>query len=170
MAGKANKRSALHKVGFPPLVHPDSRLLILGSMPGERSLAEQQYYAHPRNLFWTMIAARAGLSSAPDDYEARKALLQQLHIALWDVCDACIREGSLDTAILEEIPNRIDQLLELHPGIRTVAFNGQKAAALFRRYFKLKDGIRYITLPSTSPANAGVSLDRKKGQWMQLLT
>lgn len=160
-------RSSRHKTGFPPVVNADSRLLILGSMPGERSLADQQYYAHPRNLFWPFIAALCH-DMVPEDYTARKKLLLNNRIAVWDVCDACIREGSLDTAILDEIPNAIEDLLDQYPGIRTIAFNGQKAAALFRKYFKRREGYNYITLPSTSPANAGIPVVQKQGEWMKL--
>ena len=161
------QKTPLHKTGFPPLVQPDSKLLILGSMPGEKSLAEQQYYAHPRNLFWPFVAALCD-SSLPEHYEEKKTMMIQNKIALWDVCDACIRSGSLDTAILDEIPNKLDTLLERHPGIRSIAFNGQKAAALFRKYFEPRKGITYLTLPSTSPANAGISVDRKRAAWMGL--
>lgn len=163
------EKTSLHKSGFPPLVQADSRLLILGSMPGEKSLQEQQYYAHPRNLFWAFIAALSN-NKIPVDYEAKKTLLIKSKIALWDVCDACIRTGSLDTAILNEIPNELDHLLDQYPDIKTIAFNGQKSAALFRKYFRKREGYTYITLPSTSPANAGIPIDKKREQWLSLDT
>lgn len=163
-----HRKSALHKTGFPPLADAGSRILILGSMPGERSLAAQQYYAHPRNLFWTFIAA-LGNEAPPDDYTARTLLLSRHHIALWDVCDACIRQGSLDSAILSVIPNDIEGLLARCPGISTVAFNGQKAAQLYRKYFPENNNRHYITLPSTSPANASIAYEHKKATWLQAL-
>ena len=162
-----NQKTSAHKTGFPPLVQPHSKVLILGSMPGEKSLTEQQYYAHPRNLFWPFIAALSQ-HQVPKDYEEKKALLLHSNIALWDVCDACIRHGSLDTAIIQEIPNELNSLLDQYPNIRTIAFNGQKAATLFRKYFEHREGIAYLTLPSTSPANASISRDKKMDLWMGL--
>lgn len=153
--------------GFPPVVPPLSRLLILGSMPGEKSLEQQEYYAHPRNLFWPFMAA-LNEEAVPGDYEQKKQLLSRLNIALWDVCATCIRQGSLDTAILQEVPNNIEQFLKSHPSIHTLVFNGQKAASLYRKYGKEERGLSYLTLPSTSPANAGISLEDKRKAWMDL--
>ncbi|MBL7713448.1 MAG: DNA-deoxyinosine glycosylase [Chitinophagaceae bacterium] len=160
-------QTALRQSGFPPLVHPGSRLLILGSMPGEKSLEQQEYYAHPRNFFWPFMAALAQ-ETVPETYARKKALLERMNIALWDVCATCIRQGSLDTAILKEIPNELDRFLQEHPAVRAIAFNGQKAASLYRKYFALRDDITYRILPSTSPANAGISLENKKAAWMSL--
>lgn len=161
------QRTSPQICGFPPLVQPGSRLLILGSMPGEKSLEQQEYYAHPRNLFWPFIAALAD-ETAPQVYAQKKELLARLNIALWDVCDTCFRQGSLDTAIRQEVPNDISGLLQQHPAIRTLVFNGQKAAALYRKYFKQEDALAYLTLPSTSPANAGISLEDKRKAWLGL--
>lgn len=161
------QKTALHKAGFPPLVEAGCRILILGSMPGEKSLEQQEYYAHPRNLFWPLIAA-LGHEEMPATYGQKKALLAGLNIALWDVCDACIRQGSLDTAIVQEIPNDLDRFLKEYPSIRTIAFNGRKAAALYRKYCTVHEGITYCTLPSTSPANAGIGLLDKRAAWLGL--
>lgn len=161
------QKTIQYKSGFPPIIQADSKVMILGSMPGEKSLAEQQYYAHARNLFWPFMALLFN-TNIPEHYEDKKSLLLSNKIAVWDVCDACVRQGSLDTAILDEIPNALDVLLEQYPNIKTIAFNGQKAASLFRKYFKQKAAIMYITLPSTSPANAGISIDKKKEMWMSL--
>lgn len=161
------QKSNQHKTGFPPLADPQSKLLILGSMPGEKSLSAQEYYAHPRNLFWRFIA---GISQqpVPENYEEKKELLRTHHIALWDVCDACIREGSLDTAITDEIPNQLDLLLDEHPDIKTIAFNGQKSATLFHKYFRERSGYTYLTLPSSSPAHASMPLAKKMELWTGL--
>lgn len=161
------QKTTFHKTGFPPLVQPDSKVLILGSMPGEKSLAEQQYYAHPRNFFWPFIAAVSN-ETLPKTYEEKKALLIRNKIALWDVCDACIRSGSLDTAIVDEIPNKLEQFLDRNSGIHTIAFNGKKAAALFHKYFTPRERYTYINLPSTSPANAGMGIEEKHALWMEL--
>lgn len=154
----------MFKKSFAPIIPEKSKLLILGSLPGDKSLQENQYYAHPQNRFWKTLAL---LLSAPIplDYASRVDLLHQHHIALWDVCEAAIRKGSMDTDILEESPNKIDQLLQDNPDIKAVCFNGQKAQKLFDKYFKRTAGIQYITLPSTSPANAGFNQERLLGAW-----
>ncbi|MGC4079355.1 MAG: DNA-deoxyinosine glycosylase [Rubrivivax sp.] len=157
----------MHKKGFPPVVPASPRVLILGSMPGEQSLAATQYYAHPHNLFWPFMANICG-ETLPGPYDARLEMLHRHGIALWDVCDTCIREGSLDTAIREVVPNALPDLLREHPSIQLLAFNGQKAAALFHRYFGTVIDIAQITLPSTSPANAGKSRQLKEDAWLEL--
>lgn len=157
----------MRKHGFAPILpEQEAKILVLGSMPGEKSLAEVQYYAHRHNLFWHMmsIVCREIL---PETYSERVQLLKRHGIAVWDVCDSCIREGSLDTAIQEEQANAIPALLSRHPSIKLIAFNGQKAANLFRKYFK-EINIPQLTLPSTSPANAGKTKAEKEKQWLLL--
>lgn len=149
---------------FGPIADDGCRILVLGTMPGEESLRKQQYYGHPRNAFWPIMAALCG-RALPDAYEQRKAMLLKTRIALWDVCCRCERDGSLDSNISNEEPNRIGELLSQHPLIRTIAFNGQHAARLFKRYFPDVDpDIRRIILPSTSPAHA-VALEKKLQAW-----
>ncbi|MGL4518588.1 MAG: DNA-deoxyinosine glycosylase [Phocaeicola sp.] len=152
------------KESFQPLLCPEPHYLILGSIPGDRSIAEQAYYAHPQNRFWRVIATlcRAQL---PVHYPARIALLAAHHIALWDVAHTAHRKGSLDSAIRNEAPNAIHQLLEAHPTIHTVLFNGKKAEQLYRRYFNALPHLRYFSLPSTSPANAACHFDRLVEHW-----
>lgn len=152
---------------FAPIIDDDSRILILGTMPGEESLRQQQYYAHKQNLFWKLICH---VTNQPftELYEERKQLLLKNHIALWDVCQTCVREGSLDSDIKEVIPNSIDQLLEKHPNIQRLAFNGKKAEALFKKYFKPFGKINSLSLPSTSPANASMSIEKKLSSWCVL--
>ena len=154
----------MFKKSFAPIVPEKSKLLILGSLPGDKSLQENQYYAHHQNRFWKTLALLLS-SPVPVDYASRVDLLHQHHIALWDVCEAAIRKGSMDTDILEESPNKIDQLLQDNPDIKTVCFNGQKAQKLFDKYFKRTADIQYITLPSTSPANASFNQERLLGAW-----
>ncbi|MEI8007473.1 MAG: DNA-deoxyinosine glycosylase [Bacteroidota bacterium] len=156
------------KSGFPPLVYPDSTVLILGTMPGELSLAKQEYYAHPRNLTWKIISTLMKVP-VPEDYKQKKALLKKAHIALWDVCDICIRKGSLDAKITDEVPNDLITFLKKHKAIKTIAFNGGKAESLFEKYFQRVHNYNYLILPSSSPANAGVSWSQKLNFWAKIL-
>lgn len=154
----------MFKKSFAPIIPENSKLLILGSLPGDKSLEENQYYAHPQNRFWKTMAILLS-APIPMDYPSRVALLHKHHIALWDVCELAIRKGSMDTDILKESPNKIDQLLQENPEIKALCFNGQKAQKLFDKYFKRVDRIQYTTLPSTSPANARYSQERLSDAW-----
>lgn len=154
----------MFKKSFAPIVPPHSKLLLLGSLPGDRSLQESQYYAHPQNRFWKTLALLLNVS-IPIDYPQRIALLQQHHIALWDVCKTAIRKGSMDTDIVQELPNDITHLLLDNPDIKTICFNGQKAQKLYDKYFEHMPGIQYFTLPSTSPANASFNQERLLAAW-----
>lgn len=144
------------KQGLPPLIHVNSTLLILGTMPGEQSLIRQEYYGHPRNLFWKLIAVVSG-QREPQNYLEKVEMLKSGGIALWDVCGSCCRLGSLDSAIVDEIPNDLSVFLKEHDKIKTIAFNSRKAEVLFDTYFKRTSAYNYLSLPSSSPANAGVS-------------
>src|SRR5664280_2641543 len=119
-----------HRIfSFPPIVDDESRVLVLGTMPGAESLRQQRYYAYERNQFWTMLFALYGLSR-PDDYEKRVVFLYEKKIALWDVLDSCMRSGSADSKIRFPQPNSIPELLESHPNIGAVFLNGKGAAVL----------------------------------------
>ena len=133
-------------------------------MPGVQSLEKQQYYGHPQNNFWKILFA---IFEQPftADYEVRKNLLLRHRIALWDVLQACIRPGSLDSAIIAEIPNDFTAFLKVHPHITHIYFNGQKAAHFFKRHVDVENNYLLTTLPSTSPANAGKSFDVKLKEW-----
>ncbi len=131
----------------------DPKVLILGSLPGDRSLKENQYYAHPQNRFWPVITTILN-NEAAINYSERIELLQTNSICLWDVCKSANRPGSMDTDILEVVPNNIIHLLDQYPSISAILFNGQKARQLFDRYQTCYKELQYITLPSTSPANA----------------
>jgi hypoxanthine-DNA glycosylase len=157
------------KRSFPPLAGDDVTILILGSLPGERSLAMNEYYAHPRNRFWPLLATLAG-QPLPDSYPGKAALLALAGIGLWDVVRAARREGSLDSAIREEQPNDIPAFIATHPRLRLVAFNGKTAATLFHACFREHPGILYRTLPSTSPANATYNFDRLRDEWATALS
>jgi len=154
----------MKKYSFPPISNPDAKILILGTMPGEQSLAANQYYGHPRNAFWKILFT---LFDSPfsADYQLRKNLLLENRIALWDVLEVCVRPGSLDSAIVQEVPNDFNTFLKAHPNIRHIYFNGQKAAAFFKKYVKLENEYHLTTLPSTSPAHAGKSFEGKLKDW-----
>jgi len=156
---------------FPPIVSDNSKVLILGSMPGEASLKAGQYYAHPRNAFWPIMGALFG--AAPSlPYEIRVARLQAAGVALWDSLKACVRPGSLDTSITEEVGNDFPALFASYPRIAHVYFNGSKAEAAFRRHALplLPNGSHVLTrLPSTSPAHAAMPLDAKVRAWSVML-
>lgn len=161
------------KKAFPPVVNSNARLLILGSMPGEASLAAQQYYAFGRNSFWRIMGELAGASSDLS-YKQRLNKLQQANIALWDVLEQCERIGSLDSAINEVtlIANDFERFLDKWPNIKTVCFNGKSVQRLFRLHVLKKQRIpevEMLVLPSTSPANASVSFEQKLQMWRQVL-
>ena len=134
---------------FEPVFTHDSRVLILGSMPGIASLEASQYYAHPRNAFWPVLFSYFG-KSVSASYSDRCMLIRDNDLALWDVCRTCQREGSLDTAIRDAAFNDFHRIFDVC-GIQAVLCNGQKAYCLFRRtgFF---DSCPVFCMPSTSPA------------------
>jgi double-stranded uracil-DNA glycosylase len=159
---------------FPPISDPASRLLILGSMPGKASLRAKQYYAHPQNAFWRIIAALFELD-ADAPYEMRVDALRENGIALWDVMKSCTRASSLDSDVVESsiVPNAFPSFLRSHPRIGTICFNGAKAEQSFQRYALPRLGARgdlaYYRLPSTSPAHASLSFAKKLAAWRAVL-
>ncbi len=159
------------KEGFPPIADESAVVLILGSMPGEASLRQQQYYAHPQNTFWRIIAALFDLDS-DSEYRKRTKYLRQNSIALWDVMQTCERTGSLDSAIVAKtiIENDFESFFIDHPHIRHVFFNGAKAQSEYCKRVlptlpNALAGIVHTRLPSTSPAMAILSFDEKLAQW-----
>jgi hypoxanthine-DNA glycosylase len=154
--------------GLPPILGPRPRVLVLGSMPGAASLGAGEYYAHPRNAFWTIAGETLGFDPR-GSYAARNAALVAAGLALWDVIGACRRHGSLDAAIESDSikVNPIAELLGAQHSIHRVATNGTLAARLFDRHVapSLPRPIEVVRLPSTSPANASWSLDRKRAAW-----
>ncbi|MEO8203570.1 MAG: DNA-deoxyinosine glycosylase [Betaproteobacteria bacterium] len=160
---------------FPPIEDASARVLILGSMPGAASLAAARYYAHPQNLFWPIMGALLG---APPGltYGARVRLLKARGIAVWDVLESCVREGSLDSAIEEDTiaVNDFAAFYRAHPLISAVFFNGAKAEAAYRRYVRAAvegEGAprAYFRMPSTSPAHATLSFGQKLEAWKGVL-
>lgn len=153
---------------FKPFVDRDSRVLILGSMPGPEALRRQQYYGFPGNHFWAIIPSLLG-EPRPDDYAVKLDMLRRNRIALWDVIENCIRPGALDSDISEVAPNRIPELLESYPNIQAVFINGQLAHKLFHKAFPNDIKRPVFLLPSTSPANAAMPLKEKERRWGAIL-
>lgn len=155
------------KQSFPPVTTPHARILILGTMPGEESLARQEYYANPHNQFWRIMEALFDVPrSAP--YAARLARLQENQLALWDVFHSCERVGSLDSAIKNAVPNDFDAFLASAPSLKVLAFNGKKAAEWFKQWVPVDiSGLQTLVLPSTSPA-AAMAFEKKLAAWAVL--
>lgn len=149
---------------FAPITSNDANILILGTMPGTKSLELNQYYGHKQNNFWKFMFTILK-EDFSDDYPTKKALLQKNKIALWDVLQFCERVGSLDSAIKNEIANDFETFLKSHPNIKTILFNGQKAATFFKKYVHLQKEYHLITLPSSSPANASQNFQSKLEEW-----
>jgi TDG/mug DNA glycosylase family protein len=153
---------------FPPVADDRARVLILGSMPGVLSLAENQYYAHPRNLFWPIMGSLFG-AGRDVAYEQRLRLLQDHRIALWDVLHSCQRDGSLDSDIQCEVANNFATFFNTYPQITHVFFNGGKAESSFRKHVRdVGQGLVMTRLPSTSPAHASLSFEEKLAAWSQI--
>ena len=165
----------MHAQGFPPIADAHARILILGSLPGQVSLQRQQYYAQPQNAFWKIMGRLFGAS--PElPYEDRAQDLVRNRIALWDVCAAAQRPGSLDAAIVHSsvVPNDFAAFIATHPHVELICFNGGKAAELYRRLVlpglpNTRRAIRYATLPSTSPAHAAMPFEEKLTRWAAVL-
>jgi double-stranded uracil-DNA glycosylase len=155
------------KRSFPPIADARARVLVLGTLPGEVSLRRGEYYAHPRNLFWPIAFALFDATPAID-YAERLAFVAAHRIALWDVCELGQREASADSTIRAERPNAIDRLLDAHPLIRAVAFNGSGARRLYDRHFERRADLAYLALPSTSPAHARLDFAAKLARWTAL--
>ncbi|WP_295171784.1 DNA-deoxyinosine glycosylase [uncultured Brevundimonas sp.] len=154
-------------VGFAPVVDAETRLLILGSLPGDASLKAAQYYAHPRNAFWPLIGGVLGEDLAAQPYEQRLDRLTARGVGLWDVIASAERSGSLDAAIRSPEAADLRGLIGGLPRLRAVAFNGKLAAKLGRRIIGDVAGVRLIDLPSSSPAHA-IPLAGKANVWNSL--
>jgi len=151
--------------GLAPVVDAGTRLVVLGSFPGVASLQAQQYYGHPRNHFWPILSALWDLDLRALPYEARLDILRERGLGLWDVYAACRREGSLDSAIEAAEPNDLAGLRERAPGLRAIAHNGGESARAMKLTGAL--GLPVWRLPSTSPANASWSFERKLAAWRE---
>ena len=154
-------------MSFPPIIGKNPRILILGTLPSIQSIRLQQYYGNPQNTFWKILFTLFD-ETYSSDYNNKKSLAVDNNIAVWDVCHTANRKGSLDSAIQNEIPNKIDALIGENISISTIAFNGQKAAKLYDKHFPKFDNIDYTTFLSTSPANARFSIKDKLENWQQI--
>jgi len=154
----------MDSISFNPLISKKSTILILGTMPGIKSLQERQYYAHERNAFW-FILFKLFDADFTNIYQKRVKLLLNNNLALWDTLKFCYREGSLDSNIKNAEPNNISELLNQHQQIKNIIFNGKTAEKFHDKFHARKDRISYYNLPSTSPANARKSIEDKLNEW-----
>lgn len=153
---------------FAPHVATDTRLLILGSLPGARSLAERQYYAHPTNQFWRLLGEVLGQPLAARAYIDRLAALREARVGLWDVIRTAERRTSSDSEIREVEAHDLAALVATLPGLRIIAFNGGKAAAIGRRQLAgAPSAPVLVDLPSSSAANTS-GYAGKRAQWLSL--
>jgi TDG/mug DNA glycosylase family protein len=156
--------------GLPPIVSAGTQLLNLGSFPGEASLRAQQYYAHPQNHFWRILQAiwpDIPLDAGVDGYQERCRWLLQRGLGLWDVYASCERAGSLDSAIRNPQVNDFARLKRRCPQLRAIAHNGGESfrhAKLVRASLQVEH-FPLVKLPSTSPANASWTFERKLQAW-----
>lgn len=161
------------KEGLAPIISEASKVLILGSLPGDVSLQKQQYYGNPRNHFWPLLAAVFGCNPGLS-YEEKTNFILKQRLALWDVLKAADRKGSLDSNIRDAIPNDLEGLLSAYPNIGVIALNGGEASRKFRsvrkRYAAVFDHIQCIELPSSSniPGKNVLSLPEKIQRWEQI--
>ena len=156
------------KFGLPPIAGPDARLFVLGSLPGDASLAARRYYAHPTNQFWRLLGRGIGEDLQVLDYEARLQRLTERRIGLWDVMASANRSGSLDQAIREAEHNQLAQLLHDFPDLGAIAFNGATASVVGRKLIgESPPGLSLIDLPSSSAANT-MRFDEKASAWSRL--
>ena len=157
------------KRSFPPVVDEQVRLLVLGSLPGERSLAQAQYYAHPQNRFWMLMGAVIGVELTALDYAQRLQQLLAHHVGLWDVVASARRSGSLDSQIRDHTGNDIAGLVQSLPQLQAIAFNGGTAARHgLKQLGALADRYSIVLLPSSSPAYT-LPLERKLEAWRALI-
>jgi TDG/mug DNA glycosylase family protein len=155
------------KRSFPPVVDERTRVLVLGSLPGEESLALSQYYGNPRNHFWRLMSAVIGRELVPHSYEERLIALLDAGVGLWDTVGAATRRGSLDGAIRLRRPNALPELVARLPALRVVGFNGGKSAALGTKQLAGESHLQLVPLPSSSPAYT-LPYDAKLDAWLKL--
>jgi double-stranded uracil-DNA glycosylase len=151
--------------GLAPVTQENPAVLILGSYPSVQSLAKREYYGNPQNRFWAIMERIFGINRTLP-YAARTARLAECHIALWDVLASCSREGSADATITDTVPNDIAGFLASHPSVRCIALNGTAAGKFFARDIT---PVPVVVLPSTSPANARLTLEEKTRIWKDCL-
>ena len=155
------------KTGLPLIARQDARLFILGSLPGDASLAARRYYAHPQNQFWRLVGSAIGQNLPELPYEERLERLSECRIGLWDVVGSAVRHGSLDQAIRLANHNRIERLTHDFLELAAIAFNGATSAAIGRKLIGSDTGLTLIDLPSSSAANTR-PFTEKQAAWSAL--
>lgn len=165
---KSSKNNPIKKTSFPPISNVNTRILILGSLPGDKSLELGEYYGHPRNRFWKILSTITN-KELPTAYAEKNEFLLKSGIGVWDVAHKATRNGSLDSAMKDEEPNDLDAFIANHKNLTVIGFNGKKAELLFNKFFTRKRGLRYVSLPSSSPANAGITFEDICTSWSRLL-
>lgn len=173
MTKKANKdfsKSTLinTKTSFDPISNSDTTILILGTLPGDKSLELGEYYGHPSNKFWKIIS-KITENDLPLTYTDKKELLLKTKIGVWDVAHKANRKGSLDSSLNFEVPNNLESFIKSHKNLKVIGFNGKESENLFNKYFTKNKEIVYVSLPSTSSANSSIDFDNICKIWMQIL-
>jgi TDG/mug DNA glycosylase family protein len=163
--------SQARRRSFPPVIGDSPEILVLGSMPGEESLRQARYYAHPKNAFWPVMAELLGFKLEETPYPKRLEALKRNRIALWDVLESCVRPGSLDADIRNAKPNDFAKLFRQTPSLRRVVCNGETARRLFEKHAAhlLPPGCEVFKAPSTSPAFASLRFEKKLELWRAAL-
>ncbi|MBF9152491.1 DNA-deoxyinosine glycosylase [Novosphingobium jiangmenense] len=156
------------KSSFAPVVDQHTRVVVLGSLPGEASLAAARYYANPRNQFWRLVGGVINVDLVAQDYAQRLETLLAHRIGLWDSIGTATRAGSLDTAIRDVAPNALATLVTTLPHLRCVAFNGAKSASIGTPQLARAGPFELLRLPSSSPAHASLTFEAKLAEWMKL--
>ncbi|MGY0398650.1 MAG: DNA-deoxyinosine glycosylase [Ostreibacterium sp.] len=155
------------KKSFTPLINKNSKILILGTLPGEDSLKFQQYYGHKRNQFWRLIGEIVGESLHDLPYEQKKDAILRHHLAIWDTLKMAKRQGSLDNNIHDIVHNNIPELLQQYPNIQCIGFNGKHSRKFFKQHESHLTKLKLINLPSSSPAYT-VAFEKKLVLWETL--
>lgn len=156
------------KASFAPIVGPDTKVLLLGSLPGEASLRAARYYAHPQNQFWRLVGSVTGWEELHHQaYEERLGVLTDAGVGLWDVVADAVRPGSLDGAIRDHRPNDLRRLIDGLPALRAIGFNGGTAARIGRKLIGDSGDVALLDLPSSSPAYT-LSYSEKRQVWAGL--
>jgi hypoxanthine-DNA glycosylase len=153
---------------FPPVTRPDTRLLVLGSLPGAISLEQRRYYANPRNQFWRLIGAVIGRDLVALAYEERLEKLLAAGVGLWDTVAAATREGSLDASIQLHEASDLGAFAATLPALRAIGFNGKTSAKIGRGQLGFAPNLSLVDLPSSSPAHAAMSFEAKRERWLAL--
>lgn len=159
---------ARRKIAFPPSVDAGTRVLILGSLPGDASIKQGEYYAHRGNAFWDLIGDVLGETLRNQPYAMRLKRLRARGVGLWDVIESAERNGSLDSDIRDAALRDLNGFIDRLPALVAIGFNGKTAALHARRQLRERPGLTLIDLPSSSGAHASLSRDAKRQAWMQL--